>query len=309
MTASRRELLVGAGSAAALLAACQRGQRRSATPREVTAVIEGVRSRDGAGVSLRRALGSRALPMLDPFLLLDEIHSDRPEDWQAGFPTHPHRGFETVSYLIAGTFEHADSTGTHGVIGPGDVQWMTAGRGVVHSEMPRQEAGRDLWGLQLWVNLPARDKMQRARYQEIGAATIPELDVGDARVRVTAGVVGGTRGPVDGIRVAPALLDVTLPAGGAFRHALPGGHTAFVQVLTGTAALGARGHAVSAGALAVLGPGSELAAASAGGARLLLLAAAPIGEPVSRRGPFVMNTAAEIDQAFADYRSGRLIDG
>jgi hypothetical protein len=298
-------------AAAAGLAWLGCGARRvhEADAREVTKVVPARPGRDGAGVSLRRALGSSALPMVDPFLMLDEIHSDRREDWIAGFPTHPHRGFETVSYLIAGTFVHEDSVGNRGVIGAGGTQWMTAGRGIVHSEMPRAEAGEDLWGLQLWVNLPAAEKMMRPRYQELGPADIPEVDHGDGRVRVVAGAVGGRRGPVDGIRVAPTMIDVTLPAGGALRHELPGHHAAFAYVLAGAAELGRQGVRVPEGQLAVFGPGREVVARAPGGARFLLLAAAPIGEPVARRGPFVMNTEAELDQAVADYQSGRLVGG
>lgn len=286
---------------------CQRtARRRPDDLREVTQVVPAVGSRDGAGVTLRRSLGHRGLPMLDPFLMLDEIHSDRQEDWIAGFPEHPHRGFETVSYLIAGTFEHRDSAGNQGIIGPGDVQWMTAGRGIIHSEMPRQEPGKDLWGLQLWVNLPAARKLTAPRYQELGAAHIPEVDTAGARVRVVAGQVAGRRGPIDGIAVAPTMLDVRLEAGASFRHALPAGDNVFAYVLDGALELGARATTVRAGELAVLGHGTELAARADASARMLLLAAAPIREPVARRGPFVMNTEAELDQAFADYRSGRL---
>jgi redox-sensitive bicupin YhaK (pirin superfamily) len=286
-----------------------RARLHAADVREIERTVAGTRTRDGAGVALRRTLGGRELPMLDPFLMLDEIHSDRPEDWQAGFPDHPHRGFETVSYLIAGTFEHADSVGNRGVIGPGAAQWMTAGRGIIHSEMPRQEPGRDLWGLQLWVNLPAADKMTRPRYQELAPAQIPLLDAGGARVRLVAGSVDGRRGPIEDIRVAPTMLDATLPPRGRLQLALPGGHAAFLQALSGEVAIGTRRQRVGDGALAVLGPGSALVVESDAGARILLLAAAPIREPVARRGPFVMNTDEEIRQAISDYRSGRLVDG
>jgi redox-sensitive bicupin YhaK (pirin superfamily) len=236
--------------------------------------------------------------------MLDEIHSARQEDWIAGFPDHPHRGFETVSILIAGAFEHKDSAGNHGRIADGGAQWMTAGRGIVHSEMPRQEPGKDLWGLQLWVNLPAARKMTPPRYQDLVAGDVPEADLGDARVRVIAGRAGAVTGPVDGIAVGPTLLDATLAAGGALRQTVPGGDTVLLYVLSGELAVADRG--VRAGEIAVLGPGREVAAASAAGARFLLIAGAPIGEPVARRGPFVMNTEAELDQAFADYRAGRL---
>jgi quercetin 2,3-dioxygenase len=305
---SRRQILLGAGAGLAALG-CQGALRKAAASREVERVVAAVATRDGAGVALRRALGGRPLPMLDPFLMLDEIKSDRPEDFEAGFPTHPHRGFETVSYLIDGRFEHADSVGNRGVIGPGDVQWMTAGRGIVHSEMPRQEPGRLMWGLQLWLNLPAADKMTPPRYQELGAAAIPTATLGDARVRLVAGALDGVRGPIDGIVVAPILLDAALPPGGRFVHRLPDHHAAFLYCLDGELAVGQRGVAVPAASLAVLGPGRDLAIAAPVGGRFLLLAARPIGEPVARRGPFVMNSEAELDQAVADFRSGRLVDG
>jgi quercetin 2,3-dioxygenase len=307
---TRREVLIGGAAAASvgMLRGCAVPARRhDADLREVASVVAAAPGRDGAGVNLRRSLGGRALPLLDPFLLLDEIHSDRPEDWMAGFPDHPHRGFETVSYVIAGAFVHRDSVGNHGRIADGGTQWMTAGHGIVHSEMPRQDAGLDLWGLQLWVNLPAKLKMTPPRYQDLGAAAIPEVDAGDGRARIVAGRLGKQRGPVDGIVVSPTMIDMTLPAGGRLRHELPADQTAFVYVLEGEARLGAKGTSVAAGNLAVLGAGREVEAKTAAGARFLLLAAAPIGEPVARRGPFVMNTEAELDQAVADYRSGRLV--
>ena len=298
---SRRQLLTGA--AAGGLAACL---RKSATGRDVIDVIDAQPSRDGAGVALRRSLGSRALPMVDPFLLLDEIHSADPADYAAGFPTHPHRGFETVSYVLRGGFAHADSVGNHGLIHDGGAQWMTAGRGIVHSEMPRGTDGAEVWGLQLWVNLPAARKWTAPRYQDLGPAAIPTVELADARVRVVAGRVGATRGPVDGIAVAPTLLDATLAAGGRLVHTLPGGDAAVAYVLDGELALGGGATAVRAGQLAVLSSGTEVRAATTTGARLLLMAGAPIGEPVARRGPFVMTTEAELDQAFADYQAGRL---
>jgi redox-sensitive bicupin YhaK (pirin superfamily) len=193
------------------------------------------------------------------------------------------------------------------LIADGGVQWMTAGRGIIHSEMPRQQPGLDLWGLQLWVNLPAARKLSRPRYQDLSPSSVPEIAVGGARARLIAGAFDGRRGPVEGIVTEPTMLDATLPAGEELRLALPGAHTAFVYALDGELAVGAAGTRVPAGSIAALGPGSVFAAT--GGGRFLLLAAAPIGEPVARRGPFVMNTEAELDQAVADYRSGRLVDG
>jgi redox-sensitive bicupin YhaK (pirin superfamily) len=301
---SRRRLLAGTAAGAGLWLACT--VRRTARVRDVERVVAAAPSRDGAGVSLRRALGGRALPLLDPFLLLDEIHSADPADYRAGFPQHPHRGFETVSYVLRGGFAHADSVGNHGLIADGGAQWMTAGHGIVHSEMPRPTATPELWGLQLWVNLPAARKLIAPRYQDLGAAAIPTVTAGDATVRVIAGAVANRRGPVDGIDVAPTMLDVDVPAGGQLVHPLPGGDSAFVYVLAGELAIGERGATAGAGQLAVLTTGDELRVASARGGRGLVLAATPIGEPVARRGPFVMNSQAELDQAFADYRRGRL---
>jgi len=298
---SRRGFL--AGTAASTLAlACQ--SRKSATVRAVERVVDAAPGRDGAGVNLRRSIGSRALPWLDPFLLLDEIHSSDPADYVAGFPRHPHRGFETVSYVLRGGFDHRDSVGNHGLIADGGAQWMTAGHGIVHAEMPRPTATPELWGLQLWVNLPAAHKMMKPRYQDLGAAAIPELDVADARVRLVAGQIGATRGPVDGIDIAPTMLDATIAKGARFVHEVAGDQAAFAYVLDGTVAIA--GTAVAAGQLAVLGAGTTVSAEGAG--RILLVAGRPLREPIARRGPFVMTTEAELDQAFADYQSGHLTD-
>jgi quercetin 2,3-dioxygenase len=306
---SRRSLLAGGAAGAGLVAlGCQR-RRHAADVRAVDRVVDARPSRDGAGVALRRALGTAVLPMLDPFLMLDEIKSPRAADSQAGFPWHPHRGFETVSYLIAGAFEHADSVGNRGRIADGGAQWMTAGRGIVHEEMPRQDDGRLLWGLQLWINLPASHKGIAPHYQDLDGSAVPELDVGGAAVRLVAGAVDRRRGPVEGIVTDPTMLDAALPASAALRLAVPGGHASFVYVLDGDLAIGepgAPGGRVRAGQLAALGHGAELAIAGAPAGRALILAAAPIREPVARRGPFVMTTDAELEQAFQDYRAGRL---
>lgn len=300
---SRRGFLAGSAAGAVLLG-CQNA--KTMTARTVAEVVPALPGRDGAGVTLRRSLGSRALSVLDPFLLLDEIHSSDPADYVAGFPRHPHRGFETVSYVLRGGFDHRDSVGNHGLIADGGAQWMTAGHGIVHAEMPRPTTGPELWGLQLWVNLPAARKMIRPRYQDLGAAAVPELDVADARVRLVAGLIGATRGPVDGIDIRPTMLDATLAARARFVHALPGGDTAFVYVLDGRVAIA--GTPIEAGSLAVLSPGTSVAATTDRGGRFLLVAGTPIREPVARRGPFVMTTEAELDQAFADYQSGHLTD-
>jgi redox-sensitive bicupin YhaK (pirin superfamily) len=244
--------------------------------------------------------------VLDPFLLLDDIRSDRPEDYERGFPEHPHRGFETVTYVLSGTVHHKDSVGNEGRLTDGAAQWMTAGHGIVHSEMPDRREGL-FWGLQLWVNLPRASKMTAPRYQDIAPARIPEVSVSGARVRLVAGEVGRERGPVDGIVVAPTMMDVTLGPGQVFEHELPPGHTAFAYGLDGASEVGAEAAVVARAQIAVLGPGALFRARGGrDGGRLLLLAAQPIGEPVARRGPFVMNTEEELDRAFADYRAGTL---
>ena len=262
---------------------------------------------DGAGVRLTRIVGQPALPELDPFLLLDEFRSDAASDYLAGFPDHPHRGFETVTYMMAGRMRHGDNQGNVGLLRPGSVQWMTAGRGIVHSEMPEQEDGL-MWGFQLWVNLPAKDKMTAPRYQDIAPEAIPVARRADGvSVRIIAGSVDGLDGAVTGIATEPTWLDVSLPAGASFSHVLPGDHAAFVYAVDGEALVGDSRSLIARGALAVLSAGErvELAAGGDDGARLLLVAGRPLGEPVARHGPFVMNTEAEIRQALADYSAGR----
>ena len=276
----------------------------SPTVRPVLRTLRGMAASDGAGVKLTRVIGTPQLPDLDPFLMLDEFGTDRPEDYLAGFPAHPHRGFETVTYMLAGRMRHRDNAGNEGVLGPGGVQWMTAGRGIVHEEMPEQEEG-EMRGFQLWVNLPARDKMRAPRYQNIEPEDIPEVTRPDGtQVRVIAGAVDGVAGAVTEIAVAPVYLDVALPAGLTFRHGVPEGHTALVQVFHGSARVGSQ--PIARGELALLGDGDE-AAVTAGpeGARFLLIAGQRLNEPVARYGPFVMNTKEEIMQAISDFQSGR----
>lgn len=271
--------------------------------RPVRQLVRGHAAADGAGVRLTRVIGGPQLPLLDPFLLLDHIRSDDPREYIGGFPSHPHRGFETVTYLLAGRVRHEDNAGHAGVIESGGVQWMTAGRGVVHSEMPEQENGL-LAGFQLWVNLPAAHKLMPPRYQEFDRRQVPEEARDDgARVRVVAGATArGTAGPVREL-VTPALfLDVSLEAGGRLEEPLPGDWNAFVYVIEGSVAIA--GTAVAAGSLAVLGEGGRAALDAAAASRLLLVAGRPIGEPVARMGPFVMNTEAELRQAFRDFQAG-----
>jgi hypothetical protein len=272
----------------------------------VQQIVPSQRVTEGAGVHLNRAIGTRALPDLDPFLLLDEMRSRNPEDYVSGFPTHPHRGFETVSYMLSGSMEHRDSLGNRGLIGPGGTQWMTAGHGIVHSEMPRQTQGL-LHGFQLWVNLPASHKMVAPRYQDLAPERIVELEHQDARVRLVAGALAGQRGPVQDIVTDPLFLDVRLEGRGRFSHEVPPAHTAFAYVIEGEVRFGEDGTRVPRGAVAVLAPGrDEVAARAEGPGRFLLIAGRPLREPIARWGPFVMNTDAEIQQAISDHRQGRL---
>jgi quercetin 2,3-dioxygenase len=272
--------------------------------RPVTKVVRGQRSSDGAGVRLTRVIGGRALPDLDPFLLFDEFGSDEASDYIGGFPDHPHRGFETVTYMLAGRMRHGDNKGNTGLLGPGSVQWMTAGRGIVHSEMPEQEEGL-MHGFQLWVNLPAKDKMTAPRYQDIAPEEIPEVDAGNGvRVRVIAGRFQNVSGPVSAVATDPLYLDVALPAGASVEVPLPEDDSAFAYVFEGAATIG--GEQVARGELAVLGNGERVdLAAGPAGARLVLIAGRPLREPVAKYGPFVMNTNDEIRQAVSDYQSGK----
>jgi hypothetical protein len=278
--------------------------------RYVSRVVRGVPATEGAGVELTRVIGQPALPMLDPFLLLDAFRSDRPGDYIAGFPPHPHRGFETVTYLLAGRMRHRDNAGHEGVIEPGGIQWMTAGRGIVHSEMPEQQQGL-LEGFQLWVNLPAANKMDPPRYQENPAAEIPEeVREHGVRVRVISGrTARGTRGPIAQPLTEPVYLDVQLPPDGVFSEPLPSTHNAFVYVISGVIAVddGEQGRVrLGRDDLGILSTGESVSIEAVGeGARLLLIAGKPLNEPVARGGPFVMNTKAEIRQAQEDFAAGR----
>ena len=275
--------------------------------RAVIRRVRGVPASDGAGVKLTRVIGTPTLDHVDPFLLLDEFRSDQPGDYLAGFPDHPHRGFETVTYMLAGRMRHRDNHGNEGLLRAGGAQWMTAGRGLVHSEMPEQQDGL-LWGFQLWINLPARDKLCAPRYQDIEPEAIPEVALAPgARVRVVAGELAGARGPVQGIATGPVYLDVALEAGAAVQLPLPPQHQAFVFPYEGALDVGEGAQAaVGARELALLGEGPQVRlAAGAGGARCLVVAAAPLNEPVARYGPFVMNTRDEIVQAVHDYQAGR----
>ncbi|UTA48909.1 pirin family protein [Simiduia sp. 21SJ11W-1] len=264
--------------------------------KRIVKTLAALPTKDGAGVSLYRSLGTHLLPELNPFLMLDEIRADEAADYLAGFPSHPHRGFETVTIMLEGKMRHKDSRGNEGVIESGGVQWMTAGSGIIHSEMPEQTEGK-LWGFQLWVNLPAANKMMTPRYQDIPAKEIPTAIVDGAKVRVMAGTVGTTTGPVKDIVTRPSLLDVHLD--GTTTLALP--PRTLLYVYEGSITIG--GKAVNEQHLAVLSDEPELSVT--GKARFLVFGAEPMAEPIARHGPFVMNTREQLMAAFEDYQTGK----
>jgi redox-sensitive bicupin YhaK (pirin superfamily) len=276
------------------------------TARSLQRVIPSIPASDGAGVRLRRSLGATQFARHDPFLMLDEFYSDDPQDYLAGFPSHPHRGFETVTYMLDGHMQHKDSRGNTGDLGPGDVQWMSAARGIIHSEMPQQTEGR-MRGFQLWLNLPAREKMKPAAYRDIAAREIPLVPVGAGEVKVIAGRFGGTMGAMHGGSTDPYYWDVRLEPDAVLQAELPASHNAFLYAYEGEALVGADRTALPHRAAGLLSEGDAVRVeAGEQGARVLVLAAKPIREPTVQYGPFVMNTRAEIEQAIADYQSGRL---
>ena len=278
--------------------------------RSITLIHSGTPTSDGAGVRLNRYIGSPQLDTLDPFLMFDFFESDNPDDYIAGFPSHPHRGFETVTYMLAGRVRHEDNVGHTGVIEAGGIQWMTAGRGIIHSEMPEQESGQ-LAGFQLWVNLPASQKMISPAYQEFPARQVPqEVRANEATIRVITGQTElGTTGPVHDIATDPLYLDVTVNKRSTFEEPIPETHNGFIFVIDGTLLIESRqsdsAESVTHRQLAVLGEGDRLVARTGDVAtRFLLVAGRPIGEPVARYGPFVMNTQDEVQQAIQDYQTG-----
>jgi quercetin 2,3-dioxygenase len=279
------------------------------TTRQVLQLISGQPASDGAGVKLNRVI--RFQPELDPFLMLDQFNTDQADDYIAGFPAHPHRGFETVTYMVEGRMRHEDHLGNQGLLVSGGVQWMTAGRGIIHSEMPEQEEGR-MRGFQLWLNLPRAEKMKPAGYRDIAPDEIPEFAADGRQVRLIAGETeidgGSVHGAVTGVSTKPLLADVRLDAGAELTLPVTPGHTALVYVFEGELKIGDRG--VPEGRLAVLGDGDQVALAGAGdaGGRALVLAARPLREPVAHYGPFVMNTFEEVQQAMWDYQSGKLTE-
>jgi quercetin 2,3-dioxygenase len=277
-------------------------------PREVERLVAGQPTSDGAGVKLNRVLTQNLQRRLDPFLMLDAFGTDNPDDYIAGFPDHPHRGFETITYMLNGRMRHRDSAGHEGLISDGGVQWMTAGRGVIHSETPEQNAGR-MAGFQLWLNLPAKDKMREPWYRDIASAEVPEFERDGVKVRVIAGTSHGVDGAVQRDATEPLYLDLHLAPGARFEQPLPPTFNAFVYVYDGALKFDS-GCLQPAGRMAILAntPGSDGVRLQAGEAptRALLIAGKPLGEPIAQYGPFVMNTEAELVQAVRDFQAGRL---
>lgn len=267
---------------------------------------------EGAGVRLERVFGFQDVPDLDPFLLLDDFRSADPAAYLPGFPWHPHRGIETITYMLEGMVEHGDSMGNRGTIGPGDVQWMTAGSGVIHQEMPKGDASNRMGGFQLWANLPARNKMMAPRYRDVNAATIPTKALaGGGTCKIICGTVEGATGPVRDIVIEPEYLDITLPREASFRHEVQRGHTVFAYVVEGTLSAGRRRKERQIGGnhLILFSRDGEAVEVMAGseGARFLLISGRPLGEPVVWHGPIVMNTDQELQTAFEEYRNGTFI--
>lgn len=295
--------------------------------RKINKVWKSMPTIEGAGVHLKRAFGNQHVPLFDPFLLLDDFRSGNPAHYLKGFPWHPHRGIETITYVLGGTVEHGDSMGNKGVIAPGDVQWMTAGSGIIHQEMPKGDNEGYMGGLQLWANLPASHKMIDPRYRGLTAADIPEVTVeGNVKLKIICGKVAGVQGPVRDVVVEPQYLDVTVPAGATFTHAIKRGYTAFAYVIDGEGyfdpdrdaysheAVGnnyfdlQRKCACNTETIVLYGNGDVVViSAEETPVRFLLVSGRPIGEPVAWYGPIVMNTQKELQIAFAEYEKGTFV--
>jgi redox-sensitive bicupin YhaK (pirin superfamily) len=296
-------------------------------PRKITKIMRSVPTLEGAGVHLKRAFGYHQVPLLDPFLLLDDFRSDREDDYIRGFPWHPHRGIETITYMLHGRVEHGDSMGNRGVIGPGDVQWMTAGSGIIHQEMPKGEGKGLMWGFQLWANLPASRKMMDPRYREVKREQIQEAALANgARAKVIAGEAGGVKGPVRDVVIDPEYLDVSVPPGSELAYPVRGGRTAFAYVVDGAGFFDdnrdcngqdreamsyfdfARDCLLRRETVVVYGEGDEIrVTASDDGVRFLLVSGKPLREPVAWQGPIVMNTREELRTAFREYQEGTFV--
>lgn len=276
--------------------------------RKVQEIVQPYRVREGAGVFVQRTIGG-PLNYLDPFLLLDHFHNARPEDYEAGFPMHPHRGIETVTYVLSGSVHHRDTLGNAGSIGPGDVQWMSSGRGIMHEEMP-QVRPEGIHGFQLWVNLPAKSKMSKPNYQEVQKITIPQFTTPEgADIRVIAGSVGEVTGPVADIAANPTYMDVFVPANTQFQFPVPQDHNVFAYLFEGSASFGSDADEISATKLVTFGDGDTVTVRTKDKpARFIMASGKPLNESVARYGPFVMNTRAEIEQALEDLRRGTFVE-
>lgn len=278
--------------------------------RSIRTVIKGKPTIEGAGVHLKRVFGNSEVALFDPFLMLDDFRSDNPDHYLAGFPWHPHRGIETITYVLRGDVEHGDSMGNKGIISSGDMQWMTAGSGIIHQEMPRGDHEGRMAGFQLWANLPKSHKMMEPRYRDIKSAQVPEVKLENGvSVKIVAGKVCDREGPVKDIIIAPEYLDVAVPAGTEFRHPTRHGHTVFAYVIEGRGSFDAqKERLIGNGSVCLYEDGDHISVSSGGEAlRFLLVSGKPIGEPVAWHGPIVMNTEEELRQAFEEYRNGTFI--
>jgi quercetin 2,3-dioxygenase len=278
------------------------------TSRKIARALSARPTIEGAGVRLKRVFGYSEVPLFDPFLMLDYFGSSNPDDYMAGFPWHPHRGIETVTYMLEGAVEHGDSLGNSGVIHTGDIQWMTAGSGIIHQEMPKRTAGA-MWGLQLWVNLPKDKKMMDPRYRDIKASEVPSLELDDgATVKVIAGTYRDSAGAAQDLVGDPQYLDIAIPANGRFQHHVEASHTVFAFILSGDGYFGPSREEAGVEQCVLFGPG-EVAEmeATTGGLHFILVSGAPFREPVAWRGPIVMNTRQELDTAFGELNAGTFI--
>jgi redox-sensitive bicupin YhaK (pirin superfamily) len=278
--------------------------------RKIKMILKSKPTIEGAGVHLKRAFGFDQVPRLDPFLLLDDFHSENPDEYVKGFPWHPHRGIETITYVLMGDVEHGDSMGNKGTISSGDVQWMTAGSGIIHQEMPKGEKDGQMWGFQLWANLPASLKMMEPRYRDVLKKDIPEVTTQDgAKIKIICGNVGGTQGPVKDIVIDPQYLDIAVPARSTFRHEMKIGHTAFAYVIGGTGNFDPdSGSLTGPENLIIFEDGQQVTVLTQEApVRFLLISGKPLGEPVAWYGPIVMNTQEELHTAFDEYRQGTFI--
>ena len=275
--------------------------------REVKQIVKAIQTSDGAGVKLKRSIGVPELDFIDPFLMFDEFGSENKDDYIAGFPPHPHRGIQTVTYMLAGRFKHEDSTGSKGEMGPGSVQWMSAAGGIIHSEMPMMKEGK-LHGFQLWVNMPAKLKMSKPSYQNIEPSNIPEFKDQEKKIKIIAGRYKGEAGPVKGTSVDPIYLDVQLKKEAIFDYVIPSSRNVFVYLVFGEIKIGNKVHnKLQNSTLISLADGNDLKILSVKESQFLIIAGKPIGEPIARGGPFVMNTRQEIIKAVQDYHNGNFV--